>query len=154
MGDRAPKIVQLFGVRFTYQIESADSGGALAMLEVEIPPQTLIKPHTHTREDEYSIVLEGNVGVRLGDRFLDATAGDYLVKPRNVPHAMWNASTARARIVEVLSPGGLEMYFEELAPILQRHDPPDRYDALAARYGLTINDEWVEELETTYGVRL
>lgn len=154
MAERAAKTVQLFGVRFTYQIESADSGGALAMLEVEIPPHTLIKPHTHSREDEYSIVLEGTVGVRLGKRFLDASAGDYLVKPRNIPHAMWNASAGRARIVEVLSPGGLETYFEELAPILQRHDPPDRYDALAARYGLTINSEWVDELETTYGVTL
>ena len=34
-------------------------GGAVSMLEVTIPPKTLIKPHTHTREDEFSLVWPG-----------------------------------------------------------------------------------------------
>jgi hypothetical protein len=53
------RTVQLFGVRFDYKIESADSGGALCVLEVEIPPSTLVKPHMHSREDEYTLVLDG-----------------------------------------------------------------------------------------------
>ena len=48
----AGKTVMLFGVRFSYKIESADSGGSLAVLEVQIPPRTLVKPHRHSREDE------------------------------------------------------------------------------------------------------
>ena len=42
------KTVMLFGVRFSYKVESADSGGTLAVLEVEIPAHTLVKPHNHT----------------------------------------------------------------------------------------------------------
>ena len=61
------RTVQLFGVRFGYQVTSADSGGSLAVLEVEIPPRTLVKPHNHTREDEFTHVLAGTVGVRTGD---------------------------------------------------------------------------------------
>ena len=76
------KTVMLFGVRFSYKVETADSGGTLAVMEVEIPPRTLVKPHNHTREDEFSLVLEGTVGVRVGDRELAAGAGSYLVKPR------------------------------------------------------------------------
>jgi quercetin dioxygenase-like cupin family protein len=148
------KIVQLFGVRFGYKIESAASGGDLAVLEVEIPSGTLVKPHLHTREDEYSLVLAGTVGVRVGDRVLDAGAGSYLVKPRGVPHAMWNSGSAHAKVVEMLSPGGLEDYFEELAPILENHAPPDEYYALADRYGIVIKDDWIEDLERTYGVKL
>jgi hypothetical protein len=34
------KTVMLFGVRFSYKVVSADSGGSLAVLEVEIPPAT------------------------------------------------------------------------------------------------------------------
>ena len=76
------KTVMLFGVRFSYKVETADSGGTLAVMEVEIPPRTLVKPHNHTREDEFSLVLEGTVGVRVGDQELAAGPGSYLVKPR------------------------------------------------------------------------
>ena len=55
----------LFGVWFSYKVEAADSGGTLAVMEVEIPPRTLVKPHNHTREDEFSLVLERTHGVKL-----------------------------------------------------------------------------------------
>ncbi len=150
------KTVMLYGVRFDYKVESADTGGGLALLEVEIPAGTLVKPHNHSREDELSLVLAGTVGVRIGERVLEASQGAYLIKPRGVPHAMWNASSAPARVIETLSPGGLEGYFEELAPILAKHggDAPQQYYALAERYGITIVDDWIEQLEQTYGVKL
>jgi hypothetical protein len=85
---------------------------------------------------------------------VEAGAGASMVKPRGVPHAMWNAGVAPARVLEVLSPGGLEHYFEELAPILRDKAPPAEYDALAERYGLTIQNDWIEELERTYRVKL
>src|SRR5215469_10429689 len=148
------KTVMLFGVRFSYKVVSADSGGSLAVLEVEIPARTLVKPHSHSREDEFSLVLDGTVGARVGDRVLEAGPGAYLVKPRGVPHAMWNASSAPAKVAEILSPGGLEAYFEELAPILVEHRTPPEYYELAEKYGITIQDDWVKDLEQTYDVKL
>jgi quercetin dioxygenase-like cupin family protein len=141
------KTVMLFGVRFSYKVVSADSGGSLAALEVEIPPRTLVKPHSHSREDEFSLVISGTVGARVGDQVLEAAAGAYLVKPRGTPHAMWNTASVPARVVEILSPGGLEDYFEELAPILAEHRTPPEYYQLAERYGITIQDDWIEDLE-------
>jgi quercetin dioxygenase-like cupin family protein len=148
------KTVMLFGVRFSYKVESGDSGGSLAVLEVQIPAKTLVKPHTHAREDEFSLVVEGTVGARVGDRVLEAGQGTYLIKPRGTPHAMWNAASAPAKVVEILCPGGLESYFEELAPILAQHGPPPEYYQLAETYGITIQNDWTEELESTYGVKL
>lgn len=148
------KTVRLFGVLFSYKVESADSGGDLAVLQIEIPPRTLIKPHLHTREDEYSVVLSGNLGVRVGDETFEAAEGSYLVKPRGTPHAMWNAEATPATVIEILSPGGLETYFEEMAPILERHGSPEEYYGLGERYGISIQDNWVKDLEQTYGVTL
>jgi len=148
------KTVMLFGVRFSYKVVSADSGGSLAVLEVKIPPATLVKPHNHAREDEFSLVLSGTVGVRIGDRLLDAGPGAYLVKPRGIPHAMWNAASTPARVAEILSPAGLEGYFEKLAPILVEHRTPPEYYQLAEDYGISIQDDWVPELEQAYGVKL
>jgi hypothetical protein len=102
--------VTLFAVGFDDKVTSADSGGALAALEVTIPPRTLVKPHNHTREDEYTVVLAGTVG--------------------------------------------LEDYFVEMAPVVRDKAPPVTYDALAARYGLTIQNDWIEDLVRTFGVKL
>jgi quercetin dioxygenase-like cupin family protein len=150
------KTVNLYGVRFGYKVVSADSGGGLAMLEVEIPAGTLVKPHNHSREDEFSLVLAGTVGVRLGDRVQEAGAGSYLVKPRGIPHAMWNAGSTPAKVVEILSPAGLEDYFEKLGPVLAHEGGAGakEYYELANEYGITIQDDWIEELEQTYGVKL
>jgi quercetin dioxygenase-like cupin family protein len=150
------KTVMLFGVRFDYKVVTADSGGSLALLEVEIPAGTLVKPHNHSREDEFSLVLAGTVGVRIGDRVLEASQGSYLVKPRGIPHAMWNAGSTPARVVEMLSPAGLETYFERLGPVLAHEGGAGakEYYELAESYGITIQDDWIEELERTYGVKL
>jgi quercetin dioxygenase-like cupin family protein len=148
------KTIMLFAVRFDYKVTSGDSGGDLAALEVTIPPGTLVKPHNHSREDEFTVVLDGTVMARVGDQVVEAGAGASLVKPRGTPHAMWNTGPDPARVLEVLSPGGLEDYFEELAPVLRDKAPAATYDALAERYGLTIQNDWIEEIERTYGVKL
>jgi len=48
----------------------------------------LVPPHVHTREDEYSIVLDGEIGFRSNDREVVLGAGGYIIKPRGEVHAM------------------------------------------------------------------
>jgi quercetin dioxygenase-like cupin family protein len=146
--------ITLYGVRFRHRVDGDESGGSLAVVEVEIPARTLVKPHEHSREDEYTIVLEGTIGVRLGDDTAALGAGGSLVKPRGIPHAIWNPADAPARIVEIVSPAGFERYFEEMAPVLQRKGDTTAFYGLAERYGVRIVDEWIPELEERYGVKL
>lgn len=40
--------------------------------------------------------------------------GGYTIKPRGEVHAMWNAGSTRARMIEVISPAGFEGFFREL----------------------------------------
>src|SRR2546423_10779246 len=86
------KTVMLFGVRFSYKVVSADTGGSLAVLEGTIPPGTLVKPHNHSREDEFSLVLSGTVGVRLGDQGIEAGPGGYLGQPPGTPPSIGNTA--------------------------------------------------------------
>lgn len=148
--------VSLYDVHFEFKVEGADSGGSVAIIEVEIPPRTLVKPHRHTREDEFSYVLSGAVGARIGDREFEAVAGSGLVKPRNVPHAMWNTQAEPARILEIVSPAGLERYFELVAPVLRERgrEWTERFYQLAEQYGLGIEDEWSDELQERLGIKL
>lgn len=151
------RTLTLYGVEFTYDLVADDTGGALAALEVVIAPRKLVKPHQHSKEDEFTIVLSGRVGARIGSTYFEqVNARSSLVKPRGIPHAMWNVTDEPARIVEIMMPGGLERYFEELAPILREKGPEwtERYYALAERYGLTILDDWSNELQERYGITL
>lgn len=149
--------IRLYDVAFSYGIGAGETDGRLSMLEVTIPPRTLIKPHAHGREDEFSLVLAGPIGLRTGDETIEEVpTGSWLVKPRSIPHAMWNRSDQPARVLEVVMPGGLERYFEELAPVLRERGPEwtERYEALANAYGLTILDDWTDELSARYGITL
>jgi quercetin dioxygenase-like cupin family protein len=149
--------LELYDVVFRWGIGAAETNGTVSILEVTIPPRTLIKPHAHTREDEYSYVLAGPIGVRAGDATVeDVPTGSWLIKPRSVPHAMWNVTDQPARVLEIVMPGGLERYFQEIAPVLKEHGPDwtRRYDALADEYGLDIINDWSEELQARYGITL
>ena len=149
--------ISLYDVVFRYGIGSVETDGKLSMLEVTIPPRTLVKPHMHSLEDEYTLILDGTVGARLGDETVEQIpTGSWLVKPRSVPHAMWNLRDEPARILEVVMPGGIERYFEQIAPVLMEHGPDwtKRYEALAEEYGLEILDDWSNELQARYGITL
>jgi quercetin dioxygenase-like cupin family protein len=62
------------------------------------PVGALVPPHTHAREDEYSIVIEGEIGFRSGDREVVLGPGGYITKPCGELHTMWNAGAAPARM--------------------------------------------------------
>ena len=147
----------LYGVEFAYRLETPNTDGRAAVLEVTIPPRTLVKPHQHSKEDEVSLILSGRVGARIGDAtYEEIPAGSSIVKPRDIPHAMWNVTDEPARILEIVRPAGLERYFEEIAPVLGEHGPgwTERFYALAQQYGLTILDDWSNELKAKYGITL
>jgi hypothetical protein len=102
----------------------------------------------HTREDEYSIVTEGQIGFRSGDREVVLGTGGYITKPRGELHAMWNAGKVPARMIEIISPAGFEGFFRELADLAEAGQPPfDQIAALAASYGLEFGDaEWLPDV--------
>jgi mannose-6-phosphate isomerase-like protein (cupin superfamily) len=141
------------GVRFL--ISGAASAGGFSLVEHPMPPRKLAAPlHRHSREDEYSFVLEGRIGSLLGDDVVYGEAGDLIFKPRGQWHTFWNAGDAPARILEIISPAGFERYFEELIELLPKVGPPDpsTIAALAARYGLELDFESMPRLAKDFGV--
>jgi mannose-6-phosphate isomerase-like protein (cupin superfamily) len=131
----------LLGVRF--MAWSAETGGGFSLVEHPIPPKTLAAPlHRHSREDEYSYVLEGTMGALLGDEVVYAKPGDLAFKPRDQWHTFWNAGDEPCRILEIISPGGFEEYFDELGRLQASGDfSPEAIGPLAARFGLGIDIE-------------
>jgi mannose-6-phosphate isomerase-like protein (cupin superfamily) len=132
------------------------SGEGFALVEHGIAPRTLAAPmHVHEHEDEYSYVLEGEVGVQIGDEVMYARRGDFVFKPRGVWHAFWNRTNEPARLLEIISPAGFERYFAELAPLLPPARAAPDFDGLAAlqaRYGLRMDMDTVATISEREGL--
>src|SRR5919201_3196097 len=113
------------GVRF--MVGGAESGGGFSLVEHPMPAHALAAPlHRHSREDEYSFVLDGRVAALLGDEVVHGEVGDLIFKPRGQWHTFWNPGDEEARLLELISPAGFEGYFEEMVDLLrQAAGPPD-----------------------------
>jgi mannose-6-phosphate isomerase-like protein (cupin superfamily) len=139
-----------FGARLL--IDATD----FSLVEHPIAPRTLAGPsHVHQHEDEYSYVLEGEVGFEIGDDVFTAGPGQLVAKPRGIWHAFWNAGDGPARVLEVIAPAGFEKYFAELAPLLPPNLPAPDLEAIAelqARYGLTMDLSSIERLSREHGL--
>src|SRR3954464_11411623 len=122
------------GVRF--MIDGVDAAERFSLVEHPMSPRAVAAPlPRHTREDEYSYVLEGRVGALLGDEVLIAGPGDLIFKPRNQWHTFWNAGGEPARILEIIAPAGFEQYFAALVDGGGVEGmAPEELGALAARY--------------------
>jgi len=142
------------GVRF--MIDAAQTGGGFSLVEHPMGPRALCAPlHRHTREDEYSYVLEGRVGALLGDEVVYGEPGDLMFKPRGQWHTFWNAGEEPARILEIISPGGFEGYFKRLVALFAADGAPDpaALEAVAADYGLEVDLASIPRLMQEYGLR-
>ncbi|MEA2331343.1 MAG: hypothetical protein QOH58_1481 [Thermoleophilaceae bacterium] len=137
-------------------LDAAQTGGGFSLVEHPIAPRALAAPmHVHEHEDEYSYVLEGEVGVQVGDEVLIGRPGDLIFKPRGIWHAFWNAGAAPARLLELISPAGFERYFAEMAPLLPPERPEPDFEGIArlqAQYGLEMDMSSAERLTREHGL--
>jgi mannose-6-phosphate isomerase-like protein (cupin superfamily) len=149
-------IGQLGSIGVRFMVDSADSGGAFSLVEHPIPPRKLAAPlHRHSREDEYTFVLEGEVGVLLGEDVMFGRAGDLIFKPRAQWHTFWNAGFEPARVLEIISPSGFEGYFAQLSELLVAEgSPPDpaKVGVIADRFGLELDPTSIPRLTAEHGL--
>ena len=142
------------GVRF--MIGGDEAGERFSLVEHPMPARTLAAPlHRHTREDEYSYVLEGRMGALLGDEVLLGQPGDLIFKPKGQWHTFWNAGEQPARILEIISPAGFERFFDELVELGGvTQIEPERFGELCARYELEMDPTSIPGLVERFDLRM
>lgn len=137
------------------KIPGTATNGVIAIVEHPVAPRILVPPHVHQANDEWSYILEGRIGVRIGDDEFIAEAGSYVLKPRGIPHTFWNPDDQPARILEIITPSGLEEMFARFGRLGARGElTPETMSATAAQYGSTTSMDWVPELIQRYGLTL
>jgi quercetin dioxygenase-like cupin family protein len=139
-----------------FKVAAAQAAGSFSIVEHPYEPGVLIPPHVHEAADQVTYVIEGEVGIRIGDETFRAEAGAYVIKPRGLPHTHWNATRHPARVMEITTPGEFESFFDELGALLAAGRARDAaaLNRIGERHGTRFLMDWVAELTATYGVRL
>jgi quercetin dioxygenase-like cupin family protein len=140
-----------------HKVTAEASGGSLKIEEWGLPSGEMIPPHTHAREDECSYVLEGELTCYVGGQVVVAPQGSYVVKPRGVPHAFYNAGAEVVRVMEILTPGdSFEGYFDAYEEIASRglgdEEHREERSRLGERFGITWHDESIPEVKASFGI--
>lgn len=86
---------------------AATTGGRMTIVEMTEPPGAEAPLHVHHREDEGFWILEGSATFEVGDATIEASAGDYLFGPRDIPHR-YTVGDAGCRMLFICTPGGFE----------------------------------------------
>ena len=126
------------------KVRAAQLGGDFSIMEGEIDPDQLLAPHCHAHEDQVVFVIQGEiefeVGGAGGERFT-ASAGDYVIKPRGIPHAFWNKQAQQVRYIELSGGRGFEQFTDST-----------RFGAIKA--GLKAKEDYGIEFFMDYALRL
>ncbi len=154
VGPEDGEYTDLPGVGVRFMVWTEESGGGFSLVEHPIKPNYLCAPlHRHSREDEYSFILEGRMGALLGDDVVYAEAGDLVFKPRDQWHTFWNAGDEPCRLLEIIAPGGFERFFEELGRAAAEGPPSDELMGdLSARYGIEFDMEATARIVAEHGL--
>ncbi|WP_276259673.1 cupin domain-containing protein [Haloglomus litoreum] len=148
--------VSALGARLDVAPEESESG--VAVVYHTLAPHALGAPlHRHSREDEISHVVRGELTVLLDGEISTAGPGETAVKPRDVWHTFWNAGDEPVEFVEVIAPGDFAAYFEAAAEFIPSDEMPDmaaieRLVAVSAEYGMEMRPETVPELMAEHGL--
>ena len=113
-----------FGGLAEIKATAADTGGLLSIIEVTEPPGTEAPLHVHYRDDEGFWILEGDATFEVGDTTFEASAGDYVFGPRNIPHR-YTVGDRGCRMLYIMVPGGIENVIRATSePAASRSLPP------------------------------
>jgi quercetin dioxygenase-like cupin family protein len=138
-----------FGGLAVIKATAAETGGQVSIVEVTEPPGLEAPLHVHHRDDEGFWVLEGDVTFEVGDTTIEASTGDYVFGPRDIPHR-FTVGDAGCRMLFILVPGGIEEIIRAtsepapsrtLPPPLEEEPTPeeiDRFKAIAKEHGYEL----------------
>ncbi len=128
-------------------ITSKQTGGSYALLRATERRGFEPPPHTHTKEDETFLILEGEVSYTVGNETFQAKAGDVMFLPKNIQHS-FKIESEKIETLMLLTPGGLENYFIEMSESAKElelpplpQSPPDipKLIATASKYGIKFS---------------
>jgi quercetin dioxygenase-like cupin family protein len=74
--------------------------------ETNSDPGQFVPVHIHPNQDEFILVQEGELDLKLDGKWVKAKAGDLVRMPKGIPHGYFNKSDKPCRALFWVSPAG------------------------------------------------
>ncbi|MFZ5964403.1 cupin domain-containing protein [Thalassococcus sp. BH17M4-6] len=132
-----PDALEWQGVQYRTILSTDATGGAMSILDTVSPAGSGPPRHVHHDADETFVLLSGDWQFWLDGRTLHRGPGQTVFVPRGQEHSFRAVGHTPARHLTILTPGGFEGFFSEMASEGCRipQDMP-RICEVAARYQL------------------
>lgn len=128
------------GCQVWQRATSAQTGGALGLIEQIVPPGFGSPHHVHHNEDESFYVLEGEIRFFSEGTSWVLGKGGFAFLPRGIAHGFRTEGNVPSRSLILATPGGFEEFVAELSSVEPPMGPPDMAVLMeaAGRYGVEI----------------
>ena len=135
------KRLSILGSTIVIKADKEATGGGYSLVDYTAPANWPGPPrHIHKETDETFYILESTFRFQISEAEpFDIGPGGFVFVPRGTPHKLSNPADQPGRHLVLITPGGFEGYFEELATWLERNPvwPPrdgEAFARLMARY--------------------
>ena len=88
--------------------------------------------HSHQNEDEFFLVLSGEVRLQHGDEIVEGKPGSFLYTPKGIGHS-FHVDSDEARVLLFFGPAGVEGFFREVATPARSFSLPPADEPVPAR---------------------
>ena len=130
--------LELFGETIIIRRDPLGSSLDASVIEEIVPPGIAGPWHRHSREDEVSYVIDGTFRIWRGEDVFDIGPGGVALLPRDQTHTFQNVGTTAGRLLTIITPAGLERFFEVVAERGLGENDLDELVAIAAEFGVEI----------------
>ena len=113
--DLGPDSESWNGTQYKRILGEADSGGAMSIVDSVSPAGSGPPRHIHDAEDEAFVVLTGECEFWMAGERKRCGPGEAIFVPRGVEHTFRVVGDAPSRHLIILTPGGFENFFSEMA---------------------------------------
>ena len=122
------------------KLAGADTGDQAAVVHFTVPKLAGPPLHRHSREDEWFYVLDGEITWQVDGQRFSGGAGASAFAPRGTAHAFQNFREETAHILVMVSPAGMERFFDDVTELTKGMTPPDfvRVEQLMQSYGMEL----------------
>ena len=127
--------------RLTVKLGADDTAGAYSFLRGHTPPGLGPPLHVHELEDETFYVVRGTYEMQCGEELVTVGPGSCLHLPRYTPHTFRNVSDEQGELVELMTPGGLDRYFDAVSHLGPSADDLVTRTDIGRPFGISFLDD-------------
>lgn len=125
LGPGAGRDYPMGRISAVFKADGAETGRRYSISEWWLEPNTRGPgPHSHP-EDDVFYVIEGTMSFLIGDRWIEAPRGSFVLAPGGVTHDFENRGSGRAGVLNFYAPGTFEEHMPGIARWFAEHPPGD-----------------------------